>query len=173
MNDAFQADGVVDIMNVTLVPFGNARFSPSGNLTCQHGPEECTANSYEQCAIDAFPDFTTHFPFYLCMERAGEKMVKQAQKCAESAGLDYEKIKSCVDDPDKSMTLQKRFHELTPKDHKYTPWVVVNGKLSKSNGEKLLEEVCAAYTGTAPAGCTSLLHRKERRVCHADSVEAQ
>ena len=52
MNEAFQAEGVVDIMNVTLVPFGNARYV-GDKLQCQHGPDECAANSYEQCAIDA------------------------------------------------------------------------------------------------------------------------
>ena len=167
MLTAFQAEGVVDIMNVTLVPFGNAHIR-AGKLQCQHGPKECTANSYEQCAIDAYPDFSTHFPFYLCMEKAAEKMIQEAEKCANDASLNYTLIKSCVDDPVKSAALQQKFSTLTPKDHQYTPWVVVNGTLSPSNGDKLLEEVCAAYTGDLPPGCVDALRRKEKRVCSAE-----
>ena len=159
-------------MNVTLVPFGNARYE-KGKLECQHGPDECTANSYEQCAIDAYPDFKSHYPFYLCMEKAGSKMVAQAKKCATESGLDFDKIKSCVDDPDMSAALQKKFAALTPSDHKYTPWVVVNGTLSKSNGDKLLEEVCAAYTGPPPLGCLNLQQRKEKRVCMNDAATVE
>lgn len=160
-------------MNVTLVPFGNARYSRSGKLECQHGPEECTANSYEQCAIDSYPDFDQHFPFYLCMERAGERMVKHAEKCAKHAGLDIATIRACVNDPVKSAALQRKFFALTPSNHKFTPWVVVNGKLSPSNGDKLLEEVCAAYAGDEPPGCIDLRRRKEKRVCAFDEeVEA-
>ena len=48
-----------------------------------------------------------------------------------------------------------------------TPWVVVDGKLSKSDGDKLLEEVCAAYQGTAPPGCDAVLRRSKER-CYAD-----
>ena len=165
--EAYSAEGVADIMNLTLVPFGNARYE-KGKLTCQHGPEECTANSYEQCAIDTYPDFKMHYPFYLCMEKAGSKMVKQAKSCADEAGLDYDAIKACVDDPVKSAALQQKFSTLTPKDHQYTPWVVVNGTLSPSNGDKLLEEVCAAYTGALPPGCVDALRRKEKRVCSAE-----
>ena len=150
-------------MNVTLVPFGNAHFR-AGKLACQHGPTECVANSFEQCAIDLYPDFRVHYPFYLCMERLGARMVKEAATCARTAGLDIEKIEGCVFDPVKSAALQHRFAALTPKDHKYTPWVVVDGNLSKSNGDKLLEEVCAAYTGEPPPGCTDLA-RRQPRVC--------
>jgi len=157
-------------MNVTLVPFGNARFHGS-TLTCQHGQEECTANSYEQCAIDAYPDFSTHYPFYLCMERAGSRMVSHASRCAKQAGLDYSTISACVNDPTRSAALQRKFAALTPSNHQYTPWIVVDGKLSPSNGDNLLEEVCAAYTGEKPAGCSS--GRKEKKaVCLAETVEA-
>lgn len=149
-------------MNVTLVPFGNAHYR-GGKLECQHGPKECTANSYEQCAIDTYPDFKTHFPFYLCMEKAAEKMIQEAEKCANEASLNYTLIKSCVDDPVKSATLQKRFAALTPSDHKYTPWVVVNGTLSPSAGDKLLSEVCAAYQGTKPAGCLHAMKKEAER----------
>lgn len=162
--EAVQAEGVIDIMNVTLVPFGNARYV-GGKLQCQHGPEECTANSYEQCAIDAYPDFATHYPFYLCMEKAGSKMVSEAAKCAKSASLDFALISECVNDPTKSAALQEKFSALTPSDHKYTPWVLVNGTISPSNGDKLLEEVCTAYTGDLPIGCVDHFRRKESRVC--------
>ena len=83
-------------------------------------------------------------------------------KAETAAGLDVSLIESCVNDPDKSAALQKKFFGLTPSDHKYTPWVVVDGTLSPSNGQKLLEEVCAAYTGEKPPGCSG---KTEKKVC--------
>jgi len=148
-------------MNVTLVPFGNARIV-DGKLTCQHGPDECTANSYEQCAIDAYPDFATHYPFVDCMEGHGSSMIRFASSCAKSANLDITVIEACVNDPDKSFALQQKFAGMTPSDHKYTPWVLVDDELSKSDGDKLLEEVCTAYKGTKPPGCKAVLDKKEK-----------
>uniref|UniRef100_A0A6T0AVI1 Uncharacterized protein n=1 Tax=Emiliania huxleyi TaxID=2903 RepID=A0A6T0AVI1_EMIHU len=72
-------------MNVTLVPFGNAKYN-GGVLTCQHGPNECTANSYEQCAIDEYPAFKVHFPYFTCLESAflkgTEDIAATSAKCA-------------------------------------------------------------------------------------------
>lgn len=155
---------VGSIMNATMVPFGNARFS-SGKLECQHGPDECTANSWEQCAISLYPDFKEHWPFYRCLENAslacgegaGACTIKAAPRCARSSGLSEKKMKACVDDPEVALELQHRFAKLTPADHKYTPWVLVDGKLSPSDGGKLLEEVCAAYNGDKPAACSPKL----------------
>jgi len=62
---------VGSIMNVTLVPFGNSKFNGT-ELECQHGKDECTANSWEQCAITLYPQFSTHWPFYLCVETAAK-----------------------------------------------------------------------------------------------------
>mmetsp|Transcript_32279 Transcript_32279/g.75232 ORF Transcript_32279/g.75232 Transcript_32279/m.75232 type:complete len:164 (-) Transcript_32279:303-794(-) len=151
-------------MNVTMVPFGNARFSKSGKLECQHGADECTANSWEQCAISLYPDFEDHWPFYLCLEKsslacgegAGACTIKAAPRCARSSGLSEKKLKACVDDPEMSMALQHKFAQLTPAKHQYTPWVLVDGKLSPSDGDKILHEVCAAYHGEKPAACSHL-----------------
>jgi interferon, gamma-inducible protein 30 len=151
---------VGDIMNVTLVPFGNARFQ-DGKLECQHGADECTVNSFEQCAITLYPKFSDHWPYYLCIEQAsascgegaGSCVIKHTESCAHSASLDYSKLWACVNDPTESLKLQHKFAKLTPDDHEYVPWVVVDGKLSKSDGDKLTQEVCKAYKGTKPAGC--------------------
>lgn len=146
-------------MDVTLVPFGNAKYD-NGKLACQHGPNECVANSYEQCAIDAYPTFADHFPFYHCIEGkidSGEKIQKQAKECAQTAKLDFDKIEACVNDKTRAADLQQKFHKMTPADHTYVPWVVVDGKLSKSNGDKLVAEVCKAYKGTKPDVCAAAL----------------
>ena len=43
---------------------------------------------------------------------------------------------------------------LTPSDHSYVPWVVVEGKPLK-NSEALVKHVCKKYTGASkPAACT-------------------
>jgi len=146
-------------MNVTLVPFGNAKIT-AGKLNCQHGPDECVANSYEQCTIDVYPDFATHFPFYQCIEKdidSGKTIQAQAKSCAKTANLDITKIEACVKDTTRAAALQKKFHTMTPADHKYVPWIMVDGKLSKSDGDKLTAEVCKAYKGTKPDACTAAL----------------
>lgn len=163
-------------MDVSLVPFGNARFR-QGKLTCQHGEDECKVNSFEQCAINLYPKFADHWPFYLCVEQsskscgegAGACVLKHTKSCAADASLDYAKIEACVDDPTESLKLQHEFADRTPSNHKYTPWVVVDGTVSPSNGDKLLKEVCKAYTGSKPAGCTRVDAEAEMEA----KVEAQ
>jgi len=156
---------VLAIMNVTLVPFGNAHISGS-TVSCQHGEAECIDNSYEQCAIDIYPDFATHYPFIDCLEQHGSSMSRYFDSCASSAGVDIGEIEKCVNDPVRSFALQQKFAALTPSYHKYTPWVEVDGEISPSDGDKLLKEVCAAYQGTKPPGCVSLAAKHKR--CAAD-----
>jgi len=151
---------VGDIMNVTLVPFGNSRFNTLGKLQCQHGEDECKADSWEQCAISNYPDFSDHWPFYLCVEAASKKcgegagtcVLEKMEGCATSAGLDYSKLSACTGNKAEANRLQHTFSDLTPSEHTYVPWVVVDGKVSQ-NSDKLIKQVCKAYKGTKPAAC--------------------
>ena len=44
-------------MAIEAVPYGNAAINYTNqSVTCQHGPQECSANSYEQCGIYLYPD---------------------------------------------------------------------------------------------------------------------
>lgn len=179
VNDAITAEGVADIMNFTFVPWGNAYYNTSkcgtdgfdkqngmycwikecggtspaadcfkGKKWCQHGSTECTADTTEGCAIKHYP--TTFWPFIYCYEGQGGK----AKKCATSASMDYSVLETCVngaegeavDAMNAQLTAQYGTSRLG------TPWVVVNGK-ALQDPATLLKTVCAAYTGTKPAGC--------------------
>ena len=145
------------VMNLTLVPFGNAigPLSPPPVWDCQHGNNECIGNRWEQCAISHYP--TNHFPFFLCMEKCGGPCQEQgaftklAKKCAASSNLNFTTLSTCFDGPE-SQQLQQRFHDLTPADHQYTPWVVVDGTML-SDTDAFKKTLCAAFKGTAPAYC--------------------
>ena len=62
LKKAMDAEGVPAIMNLTIVPYGNAHLD-GDTVTCQHGDDECSGNSWEQCAIAHYPDSVDHFPF--------------------------------------------------------------------------------------------------------------
>ncbi|XP_055799647.1 gamma-interferon-inducible lysosomal thiol reductase-like, partial [Salvelinus fontinalis] len=60
-----------DIMDVKLVPYGNAQELPSGNspFTCQHGEPECHGNMIEACILHSVGRYSA-FPVIYCMESA-------------------------------------------------------------------------------------------------------
>mmetsp|Transcript_15700 Transcript_15700/g.28194 ORF Transcript_15700/g.28194 Transcript_15700/m.28194 type:complete len:144 (-) Transcript_15700:447-878(-) len=139
--------------------------SASGKISCQHGEQECEGNRWEQCAIAHYPDQNEHFEFYYCMEKEADQMLTKVDYCAKQAGMDYEVLQKCYNSAE-SAALQKKAAAMTPSDHKYVPWVVVNGKKSASDGDRILQEVCDAYTGNPPKACASLEASKRWRRCH-------
>ena len=147
-------------MNLTVVPFGNAigPFKVGPTWECQHGANECTGNRWEQCAIAHYPHVSDHFPFYSCMEACGGECAEQgafdklAKKCAKSSNLNFTTLSTCIHGPESDRLMQK-FHDLTPANHQYTPWVLVNNKLV-SDLDSFVKVVCDAYAGAKkPAGC--------------------
>ena len=63
------------------------------------------------------------------MEKAGSSMNKHAGKCAKEAGLDFDLISSCVNDPVKSMALQRKYAE---RPHAERPQVYADPGLEPS-----------------------------------------
>jgi len=112
-------------MDLTIVPYGNAQMT-GDTVSCQHGPDECQGNAIEQCPFNLY-DVYTAFPFYLCMEQAGNNMLNEVQDCATSASLSYDKLADCFNNATTVTANQKAAAAATPADHTYTPWVVVDG----------------------------------------------
>lgn len=156
---AWAAEGVQAIMNLTIVPYGNAKRTATGKLSCQHGPTECEGNSWEQCGIVHNPDPVKHVPYYTCIEATNGKpnFASAAETCAKKAGLDFAPIKTCFSGAE-GKALQKKYADLTPKNHKYTPWVTFNGDVMPQKGT-FLHNLCKAWEkegGAKPAGCKRL-----------------
>jgi len=91
-------------------------------------------------------------------------MLSKVKHCASQANLDYDVLKKCYHSPE-SQSLQKKAAAMTPADHQYVPWVLVNGKLSPSDGDNILQEVCEAYNGNKPKACQQLAMERNSKRC--------
>ncbi|RWS05992.1 hypothetical protein B4U79_05208 [Dinothrombium tinctorium] len=89
---------VGEIMNIELVPYGNAQHREFKNGTiqfeCQHGPSECVANMIHACVINLVKDMKLIMPFINCME-SQEDPASSAKLCCEKVGIDYDRINRC------------------------------------------------------------------------------
>lgn len=166
-------------MDFNIFPYGNAKQSqkPDGSwaFTCQHGAEECTGNLIEACAMNFHNSTSEWFPFINCIESSSKSPAKSAPSCAKASGWsDYDSnILPCTT----SKLGNSLMHDigsatdnLNP-PHKWTPWVVLNGKALTEDqlDQHLLALVCKAYTGAKPAGCSKAAASK---LCMRDPVEA-
>ncbi|CAN6715496.1 unnamed protein product [Malus baccata var. baccata] len=126
---------LITILNLRLVPWGNASTNNSKNATfCQHGPDECRLNSLEACAIDVLHDVNKHFALIYCIEfLAIEGRHKEWQTCFSSLGLPLKPVLDCYESANAT------------KDY-----------------ENFASYVCKAYKGVAvPMACGSV-HLKQK-----------
>ncbi|KAK6935678.1 Gamma interferon inducible lysosomal thiol reductase GILT [Dillenia turbinata] len=146
------SDGLISVVDLNLVPYGNARIGPNNTIGCQHGPAECLLNTIEACAINVWPDLTYHFSFIYCVETlVYEHKYPQWESCFEELGFDPKPITDCYATGyglELELQYANETNSLEP-PHKYVPWVVVNGEPLYEDYENFVTYVCKAYKGTA------------------------
>ncbi|XP_036377557.1 gamma-interferon-inducible lysosomal thiol reductase [Megalops cyprinoides] len=164
---------LMDIMDVELVPFGNAQEEEHAGkyeFQCQHGAEECQGNMIETCIMNVTDDAA--FPIIFCMESSSD-VLSAAQPCLQlyAPSVKWETVMSCV----KGDLGNKLMHEnalntnaLTP-PHQYVPWVTINGQHTEDLQDKAMSSlfslVCSTYKGGKPPACTGALKKLDRSYC--------
>lgn len=124
----------------------------------QHGEKEYAVNKYQACAqaVTAGEPITKRYwPFVVCMEAAYEDKLaaKAAKECAGSSSIEYTDLQTCFSGAqgDAAVVAQAK----ATIDHPGTPFISVDGASVMEDG--VLKAVCAAYKGTPPAGCKSVV----------------
>jgi interferon, gamma-inducible protein 30 len=142
------------VMDLQYVPFGNARINETTKqVICQHGPAECDANLYQECAIGVYPETQRHLPFMSCLDSVlpmgyHDEPFDTAvfETCANTTGLSFHRIKACHDIPQVAWSLITRAARATPSYHKYVPWVELDGApIDVDDGELLITKICAVF----------------------------
>ncbi|OQV23945.1 putative Gamma-interferon-inducible lysosomal thiol reductase [Hypsibius exemplaris] len=150
------------IMNVTMVPYGNAQEAQDGNqwiFTCQHGPKECSANVLTACAVN-LDQKNGLLGFIYCFENSDDPSNSTIQqKCANVAGFDWGQLSNCAAGQQGNTfehLMAVKTDALNP-PHKGVPWIVVNGvhndEIQAEAVSDLIQLVCDTYTGTRPKDC--------------------
>ncbi|EOA17467.1 hypothetical protein CARUB_v10005793mg [Capsella rubella] len=137
-----------------LVPFGNAHVSDDLTVTCQHGEEECKLNALEACAIRTWPNQRLHYRFILCVETNTNAW----ESCVKKYGGE-KAINDCYNgDLSKELILgyANQTMRLKP-EHKYVPWMTLNGEPLYESIVDFVDLVCKAYKGKTalPKLCSS------------------
>ncbi|KAK4351605.1 hypothetical protein RND71_030918 [Anisodus tanguticus] len=165
-------NGIIDIVDFKLVPWGNTKLKANNTFKCQHGPGECFLDTVEACAIDAWPDLglpeiaalptkveNEHFPFIYCVESlVYHKNYTQWETCFENLNLKKKLVTDCVASgrgKELELGYAAETNALQP-PHKYVPWVVVDDQPLYDDYMDFISFICKAYKGTAPVpGCSS------------------
>ncbi|XP_052175314.1 gamma-interferon-responsive lysosomal thiol protein-like [Diospyros lotus] len=154
-------NGLISIINLRLVPWGNTFLKDNNTWVCQHGPDECVLNTVEACAIKVWPDLGAHFSFRFveCVERLHlQNKHGEWESCFRSEGLNSKPLVDCYNSG-LGFQLERSYADetagLTP-PHRFVPWVVVNNQPLQDDYQNFLSYVCRAYKGPrVPKVCSS------------------
>uniref|UniRef100_A0A8C6U1V5 Gamma-interferon-inducible lysosomal thiol reductase n=1 Tax=Neogobius melanostomus TaxID=47308 RepID=A0A8C6U1V5_9GOBI len=117
-----------DIMDLTLVPYGNAQETFDGEkyiFKCQHGEGECMGNMIEACLLNLTD--SNAFLTIFCMESSGDPV----KACVELflPNLSWKQLMTCVNGDSGNQIMHQtalKTQALKP-PHDYVPWITING----------------------------------------------
>ncbi|KAM9099361.1 gamma-interferon-inducible lysosomal thiol reductase [Sarcophilus harrisii] len=148
-----------DVMNVTLVPYGNAEeknVNGTWEFTCQHGELECALNMVQTCVLYLLgKEFPNAFAVVNCMMSAAnpETSLEPCLKIYDPE-VTVDDIMECAKGPQGNELMHQNAmmtDHLSPQ-HTYTPWILVD-EYHLENPADLLNTVCHFYKGDLPYAC--------------------
>ncbi|CAM8983301.1 unnamed protein product [Rhodiola kirilowii] len=166
--ELFKTD-IAQIVDLRLVPWGNASLKNKFEITCQHGPDECRLNTIEACVIKTWPDFRRHYGMIHCIERlVFTQKENKLQSCFGSIN-EWQTLHKCYNSGLGTQLDLKYADETTHLNPplQFVPWVVVNGRALKDDYGNFLAYICKVYSGPKPDGCRSIQHK----INSADKVQ--
>ncbi|KAI3965589.1 hypothetical protein MKX01_010546 [Papaver californicum] len=153
-------NGLIDVIDLKLVPYGNAFLGKNSTIICQHGPKECYLNKLEACAIHVWPDLDKHFRFIYCVESAVSRgYSSEWVYCLKEPEFSAVPVLDCLNSGlgQRYKCLQSHNANETSAlipSHKYVPWVTVSKVPLYYDYKNLIKAVCNAYKGSPlPKAC--------------------
>ncbi|KAI3911435.1 hypothetical protein MKW98_010322 [Papaver atlanticum] len=152
-------NGLIDIVDLNLVPYGNANLLKNGSIICQHGPDECFFNTVEACAI-TFMSQEKSFEFIRCVQNfIAEGKMNESSSCLYKTPGHGSVIKKCYENGF-GQKIELPYANVTAAlnpPHEYVPWVTVNKVPLHMDIENFMKYICKAYKGTSkPKACQEL-----------------
>ena len=151
-----------NLAEIEFIPFGNAKeaFNETTNLydfECQHGENECYGNLIETCAIQVMGRIRS-YEVILCIETniAGFKrdFDNTLAYCLADDEALLEEVKSCVDS-DMGNYYEHQMAQKTSSEHKWVPWVVVNGVHDQDAEDQIIKSLTDYLCGDDKTKCYS------------------
>lgn len=131
----------------------------SGVLPMGHRDERFDESVFEQCAAATTTAASKKKVTSAADKNPSTHLRATAATVADNtSSMDFAKLKACHDNPDTAWSMQEKYAKLTPADHTYVPWVLVDHQLIDVDQQDLLQAVCQAYTskgGSHPACASS------------------
>ena len=142
-----------NLAQIEFIPYGNARevYNTSTNkydFTCQHGEKECYGNLIETCSIQIQGRIKS-YETIICLETNIEKYKldfdNTLEYCLSNDEKTVQEIKNCVKS-DMGNFYQHQMAQKTDDNHKWVPWIVVDGihdeNIENEIFESLIDYLC-------------------------------
>ncbi|XP_049944232.1 gamma-interferon-inducible lysosomal thiol reductase-like [Schistocerca serialis cubense] len=149
-----------ELMNLTLVPYGNAQTTKTSRgyeFVCQHGPTECQGNKVHSCAIKYVNNKMQLLNYVACMMSDESDPEAIGEECAQLTGIPWKPILKCSRGREGTELLKANgdLTEALGPEMEGVPAITFNGKL----GDQLAAindfwgELCKHFPEPKPTKC--------------------
>ncbi len=130
----------------------------AGKFTSLHGEPEVKGNIIQLCAIKNYPEQKKHHEFLSCWNKNWRAIPNKWETCADKAGMDKGRIKSCADGAEGKSLLRASMARATAAKASGSPTILINGKRYQGGRTKndFMRAVCEKITTNKPAPCTKI-----------------
>ncbi|XP_013134796.1 PREDICTED: gamma-interferon-inducible lysosomal thiol reductase-like [Papilio polytes] len=147
-----------EFLNVALVPYGKASTKEENGkyyFMCQHGEEECYANTIHSCSIDILGNMTLSVKFTECMIMDNMDADKALERCSQQMNVDPEPINRCASSEHGAALLKKHGDDTDIIKPTFIPTITLNGSRGNQGAilKNFLLEVCKLIDMPLPPPC--------------------
>lgn len=142
-------NGLLDWVDLDIIPSGNAHIREDGKIHCQHGDDECLMNAALACAMSFSDDPKVWLPIVECMEgdvQAALASENYVQYCADKGHANFtaNDIISCALGDKGRILFEEAFHKTQNLEvrHRWVPWLVVNNMPAYDSDIYLQQLIC-------------------------------